>query len=120
MDTFTETIKTLLVFILIVYSIVISMLYWHQYTNMQSYQKEKEDILISKEKELINRESIVVDKEICFRELTKLKTIQSTALDVLKSYAIGVDSHMDNNTKLTVEHMHNEHILSEEDVKTTH
>ncbi len=66
------------------------MLYWHQYTNLQDYQKEKDDALTIKEKDLLNRESIVVDKEICFRELTKLKTIQSTALDVLKSYTITI------------------------------
>ena len=90
MPDIMDNLKTFLMLILIVYSIVVSMLYWHNYKNIESYQKEKEEIILQKEKDLINRESIVVDKEICFRELTKLKTIQSTALDVLKSYAIDI------------------------------
>ncbi len=90
MSSIGETFRTLLILILIIYSVIVSMLYWHQYTNLQDYQKEKDDALTIKEKDLLNRESIVVDKEICFRELTKLKTIQSTALDVLKSYTITI------------------------------
>lgn len=90
MSNIIDNLKTLLMLALIIYAVVVSMLYWYNYKNIENYQKEKEELLSQKEKELNNRESIVVDKEICFRELTKLKTIQSTALDVLKSYAISI------------------------------
>lgn len=83
-----ETIKNIILLILLIYSVAISTLFWFYYNNLSVYQKDKDNLLEAKEKELQNRESIVVDKEICFRELTKLKTIQNTALDVLKSYSL--------------------------------
>lgn len=111
-----DNVKTFFILILIVYSVVVSMLYWHQYQNSQNYQKEKDDILAMKEKDLANRESIVVDKEICFRELTKLKTIQSTAMDVLKSYSIVVP---DETNKNKTEHLENSSQNSLENIPTS-
>ena len=83
-----DTLKTILLFVLSIYSIIITVLYWMDKNNLENYQKDKMQSLATKESDLAKRESIVVDKEICFRELTKLKTVQATALDVLKSYAI--------------------------------
>jgi hypothetical protein len=68
-----------------------SILYWSDYINQNKYQQEKENILNAKEQDLKNRESAVVDKEICFRELTKLKTIQTSVLDILKSYNLPIE-----------------------------
>ncbi len=65
-----------------------TVLYWTDYVNKDKYQKDKDDNLRRREDELTRRESIVVDKEICFRELTKLRTIQASALDILKMYTI--------------------------------
>ena len=87
MSNILDSFKFFLLILLIIYSTIISILYLDIHINASNYQKERENTLMKKEKELTNRESIVVDKEICFRELTKLKTIQSTALDVLKSYS---------------------------------
>lgn len=75
----------IIITIITIYSIVISVLYWTEYTHKLEYQKEKDNILKAKEEELNKRESIIVDKEICFRELTKLKTIHSSVVDILKS-----------------------------------
>lgn len=83
-----DTLKTVLLVVLFIYSIIISVLFWIDKNNLENYQKDRLSLIVAKEKELEKRESIVVDKEICFRELTKLKTVQSTALDVLKSYTI--------------------------------
>lgn len=83
-----DILKNIILLLLLIYSITISVLFWTQYANLENYQKDKSNSLTTKEKELNQRESIIVDKEICFRELTKLKTINETALDVLKSYVI--------------------------------
>ena len=65
-----------------------TVLYWTDYVNKEKYQKDKDESLQRRDAELTRRESIVVDKEICFRELTKLRTIQASALDILKMYTI--------------------------------
>lgn len=80
-----ETIKGFLLVIILVYAIVITILYWQDQKNMQNYLKTKEENLLYKSKELDKRENLVVDKEVCFRELTKLKTVQNTVIEVLKS-----------------------------------
>jgi hypothetical protein len=82
-----ESIKTFILIILFAYAIAISVLYWTDFVNKENYQKDKDNQLKYKEDELNKRESIVVDKEICFRELTKLKTVQTSITDILKSYS---------------------------------
>ena len=83
-----ETIKTLLLIIILIYAVIMTVLYWKDYTDKENYQKAKDDSLNRRDDELKRRESIVVDKEICFRELTKLKTIVASASDILKMYSI--------------------------------
>lgn len=65
-----------------------TVLYWKDYTDKENYQKTKDESLNRRDDELTRRESIVVDKEICFRELTKLRTILASALDILKMYNV--------------------------------
>ncbi len=65
-----------------------TVLYWKDYTDKGNYQKDKDESLKRRDEELTRRESIVVDKEICFRELTKLRTILASALDILKMYDV--------------------------------
>lgn len=81
-----ESIKTFLLVIILIYAIVITVLYWTEYTNKQQYLQDKVNNLNDKDKELNRRENSIVDKEVCFRELTKLQTIQNSALTLLKSY----------------------------------
>jgi hypothetical protein len=81
-----ESIKTCLLIIILIYTIVITVLYWTEYTNKQQYLHDKSRSLNNKDIELTRREKSIVDKEVCFRELTKLQTIQNSALTLLKSY----------------------------------
>lgn len=81
-----ESIKTFLLVIILIYAIVITVLYWTEYTNKQQYLQDKANNLNNKDLELNRREKSIVDKEVCFRELTKLQTIQNSALNLLKSY----------------------------------
>ena len=98
------TSGVLLFFILFTYATVISVLYWNDYVNRPLILKQKEETLRMREIELERRDSMVVDKELCFRELTKLKTVQHTALDVLKSYTIHHDTNnMDRDRQQTVQ-----------------
>ena len=83
-----ETIKTLLLLIILIYAVIMTVLYWKDYTDKENYQKAKDDSLNRRDEELTRRESIVVDKEICFRELTKLRTIVASALDILRMYSV--------------------------------
>ena len=85
------SLDVLLIFILFIYAIVISILYWIEHRNISNIIKQKEETLKVREIELSRRDNMVVDKEICFRELTKLKTIQNSALDILKSYDQKID-----------------------------
>ena len=81
-----ESIKTFLLVIILIYAIIITVLYWTEYTNKQQYLKDKSNNLNDKETELTRRENSIIDKEVCFRELTKIQTIQNSALNLLKSY----------------------------------
>lgn len=81
-----ESIKTFLLVIILIYAIVITVLYWTEYTNKQQYLQDKANNLNDKDIELNRRENSIVEKEVCFRELTKLQTIQNSALNLLKSY----------------------------------
>jgi hypothetical protein len=69
--------------ILVIYAIVISVLYFLDLTEKDKFQKDTLDSIKNREEELKRRETMVVDKELCFRELTKLKTIQNSILDIL-------------------------------------
>lgn len=70
------------------YSVIISVLYWTNYTDKQKKERELTESLLRRENELKKREESVVDKELCFRELTKLRTVRDSALDILESYVI--------------------------------
>ena len=81
-------IKTVPIIILLMYSVIISVLYWTNYTDKQKQERELTESLLRRENELKKREASVVDKELCFRELTKLRTVRDSALDILESYVI--------------------------------
>lgn len=83
--------QTIIILILLIYTVIISVLYFSELYDRDNYHRNKEMILHDKEDELIKRESIIVDKEICFRELTKIKTIQTSVLDILNSYKLPIN-----------------------------
>lgn len=82
-----ELIKSILLVLLLIYSVIMTVLYWIDKNNSENFQKDKENRLNSREMDLNKRENIVIDKEICFRELTKLTTVQNAVLEILKSYS---------------------------------
>ena len=83
-----DSIRDVIVLMLLMYALIISVLYFNDLKQRDDYMRVKDQSLRQKEEDLIKRESIIVDKEICFRELTKMKTIHSSVLDILKSYSL--------------------------------
>lgn len=74
---------TIIIVVLFIYAVVMSVLYFLDLKERDKFQKEILDSIKIREDELKRRETLVVDKELCFRELTKLKTIQTSILDML-------------------------------------
>jgi len=110
-----ENIKTVVLLVIIIYATVISVLYWTEHSSRDQYQKDKDIQLKNKEIELDKRESIIVDKEICFRELTKLKTVQTSALDILKAYHTPYTNTYEQNNK---NNKIKERVISDSESKT--
>lgn len=81
-----QSIETIAIILLIVYGLIVTYLLHDQYRNQESYLKDKVDYISTKQLELSARERILVGRETCDRELTRLKTIHKSALDVLNSY----------------------------------
>lgn len=80
------TVETVVIILLIVYGLIVTYLLYDQYRNQELYLKDKVDYINNKQLELNVRERALVGKETCDRELTRLKTIHKSALDVLSSY----------------------------------
>lgn len=98
-----ESIKTFLLITILIYAIVISILFWTEHINKQQYMHDKFTNLNNKEVELAKRENAILDKEVCFRELTKLQTIQNSAMSLLKSYNSSYLENIQTNTQKPIE-----------------
>ena len=93
-------IKIIFLIILLMYSVIISVLYWTNLTDQEKQKRELTESLARRENELKRRESSVIDKELCFRELTKLKTVRDSALEILQSYIIQQSNEEQNADKI--------------------
>ena len=80
------TIESVAIIILVVYGLLVTYLLYDQYRNQDMYMRDKVDYINAKTNELNTRERLLVGRETCDRELTRLKTIHKSALDVLNSY----------------------------------
>ena len=81
-----ETIKTCLIVLLTIYCIIITYFLYDQHKGRERYLKDRIDFINKKTDELNSRERVLTSREVCDRELTRLKTIHKSALDVLNSY----------------------------------
>jgi hypothetical protein len=72
-------------FIIIIYSIVISVLYFDIKQNYGKYLKDKEIYLNSKESSLNDKEKKINDIESCNLQLTNLKATQQAVINMLQS-----------------------------------
>lgn len=81
------SVDSVVIVMLVLYALIITYLLYDQYRNQELYLKDKVDYINSKTVELAARERTVTGRETCDRELTRLKTIHRSALDVLNSYS---------------------------------
>lgn len=81
-----NTIETTLMIILVLYGVLVTYMWYDYYKNMGSYMKEKSEFINNKIDELDKRDRSISDKEVCDKELMRIKTIHKSALDVLNSY----------------------------------
>lgn len=80
------TVETVAIIMLVVYGLIVTYLLYDQHKNQELYMRDKVDYINTKSAELTSRERILVGRETCDRELTRLKTIHKSVLDVLNSY----------------------------------
>jgi len=81
-----ESVKTGLIVLLALYTFIVTYILYEERSNREQYLRDKVDYVNKKTEEMNVRERAVVGRETCDRELTKLKTIHRSALDVLNSY----------------------------------
>ena len=80
------SVESVSIILLVVYGLIVTYLLFDYYRNQELYMKDKVDYINSKIMELTVRERSVTARETCDRDLTRLKTIHKSALDVLNSY----------------------------------
>jgi len=81
-----SSIENIAIIMLVIYGLFVSYLLYDLYRNQEQYMKDKVDYIGTKTAELAVRERVLIGRETCDRELTRLKTIHKSALDVLNSY----------------------------------
>ena len=79
-------VENTVIILLVVYALIVTYLLYDQYHNQDLYMQDRVDYINKKTQELENREKNVSRAEACERDLTKLRTIHRSALDVLNSY----------------------------------
>ena len=80
------TVEIIIIIMLVVYGLIVSYMLYDYYRNNETYLKDKVDYVNNKTIELASRERLLTGRETCDRDLTRLKTIHKSALDVLSAY----------------------------------
>jgi len=78
--------KGIIIIILLILVGLLSYLLYDQYTYQDRYMRDRVDYIDRMMEQLAIRERSVVERERCDRELTRLKTIHKSVLDILTSY----------------------------------
>jgi len=75
--------QNFIIIILIMFSIIMTILYWIEVSDKDRYMRDKEIILNQKDLDLIFRENNIIDKEICMKEVSRLKNVQTNILKMI-------------------------------------
>lgn len=65
------------------FSIIMTILYWIEVSDKDRYMRDKEIILNQKALDLTFRENNIIDKEICMKEVSRLKNVQTNILKMI-------------------------------------
>ena len=79
-------VENTVIILLVLYALIVTYLLYDQYHNQDMYMQDRVNYINKKTLELDNRERNISRSEVCERELTRLRTIHRSALDVLNSY----------------------------------
>lgn len=83
-----EVIKTILICLLVLYSIAVTYLAYDQYQSRDQYMKDRVEYITDKTNELIAREQLVQNKEVCETDLRKLRETLKSVMTTLNASAI--------------------------------
>lgn len=83
-----EVIKTVLICLLVLYSIAVTYIAYDQYQSRDQYMKDRAEYITEKTNELIAREQLVQNKEVCENDLKKLRETLKSLMTTLNSSAV--------------------------------
>lgn len=78
-----DHMQNFIIIILIMFSIIMTILYWIEVSDKDRYMRDKEIILNQKALDLTFRENNIIDKEICMKEVSRLKNVQTNILKMI-------------------------------------
>jgi hypothetical protein len=73
-----------IIFILTLSTIIFATLFIIYYNNIDKYMKEKENNIMSREKEVTKKEELIKKYEVCNSELTSIKDTINKIRDLIK------------------------------------
>lgn len=79
-----ETLKNVIIIILILFGLVMTALYWYELSDKERYMKDKERLLNQKEVDLTLRENKVVEREVCMKDLADAKQLQTSIMELIR------------------------------------
>ena len=78
-----DYMQNFIIIVLIMFSIIMTILYWIEVSDKDRYMRDKEIILNQKALDLTFRENNIIDKEICMKEVARLKNVQTNILKMI-------------------------------------
>jgi hypothetical protein len=78
-----DHMQNFIIIILIIFSIIMTILYWIEVSDKDRYMRDKEIMLNQKALDLTFRENNIIDKEICMKEVSRLKNVQTNILKMI-------------------------------------
>jgi len=78
-----DHMQNFIIIILIMFSIIMTILYWIEVSDKDRYMRDKEIMLNQKALDLTFRENNIIDKEICMKEVSRLKNVQTNILKMI-------------------------------------
>ena len=78
-----DYMQNFIIIVLIMFSIIMTILYWIEVSDKDRYMRDKEIMLNQKALDLTFRENNIIDKEICMKEVSRLKNVQTNILKMI-------------------------------------
>lgn len=83
-----EVIKTVLICLLVLYSIAVTYIAYDQYQSRDQYMKDRVEYINDKTNELVARERLVANKEVCENDLKKMRETLKSVTATINASAV--------------------------------